>query len=191
MSVIPYPSLGNTTGSPIPVGPHLQPVWAGGEGLALLTDPAPMGACITSCLPHRDGLVDVLHRIVQLTQEDDCVSTTCPKHPSCPVLSFQATSIPGAPSMSAGLHPAWGGSVDPSPPPPSEHVAFLFLHPKQMLRWGSESFCLESGRVWKQESPCLSEGAEEMHGDLAVIQLPTTTSFLLPARHLSSILSAS
>lgn len=43
--------------------------------------PCALSARVTARLSRRDGLLDVLHRIVQLTQEDDCVSITRPHPP--------------------------------------------------------------------------------------------------------------
>lgn len=109
-------------------------------------------ACVTPpCLFHREGLLDVLHRIVQLTQEDDCVSPACPQSP------HPAASVPGCcpdPSqhrLRANLPPSCCHS-NPS--------ALILLGLKQMLRQRSESSSCSSRKVgacvWlKEQRRCL------------------------------------
>lgn len=67
----------------------------------------------------RDGLLDVLHRIVQLTQEDDCVSTACPR-PLRPPPTLRVT-LQHHPAASVPARPlaAQAGSKPPSPCRPS------------------------------------------------------------------------
>lgn len=118
----------------VPMGPQaLQGQVAasgksGREDGALPATPVALGdARVTPPrLSHRDGLLDVLHRIVQLTQEDDCVSPACPQ-PSHPYSRSPSAITMQPPCRGAvQIPPSTGWEQNSLPPTAIQTLLLLF-----------------------------------------------------------------
>lgn len=147
-----------------------------------------MRVCNTPHLSHREGLADVLHRIVQLTQEDDCVSPACPQpsHP-CPQSPSTAT-VPG--SRPNPSQRSLGANLPSLPLPFKSFCSYFPPSEADAQAEKRELFPF----IWESGSRCLARGAEEMLGvtwlqprfpKKTPKKPPTPLSSPLPARDLS------